>query len=95
LTNSVYKSELGYFKPHKLEGVNVRFLPGEIDFVVQSGKRIIPIEVKLTDQISQIELSVFKEFMHKNKSPFGIVIYGGAPYMNKDLNIIYWPYWMI
>jgi predicted AAA+ superfamily ATPase len=93
--NSVYKSELGYYKPHKLEGDNLRFDPGEIDFILTYGKRVVPIEVKMTDDISQINTKYIQDFLNSQCAPFGIVIYGGSPYIDHKNNILYWPYWMV
>jgi predicted AAA+ superfamily ATPase len=93
--NSVCKSELGYYKPHKLEGDNLRFDPGEIDFILTYGKRVIPIEVKMTDDISQINTKHIQDFLNTQGAPFGIVIYGDSPYIDHKSNILFWPYWMV
>ncbi len=95
VVNSVHKSELGYYKNHKIEKDSLRFTGGEIDFVMIYGKRIIPIEVKMTDSISQIDLKNLKLFSDVHHPIFSIVIYGGAPYIDLKSNVLYWPYWMI
>ncbi len=96
LYNSVYKSELGYFKPYELDSNNnLRFQPGEIDFVIKHGKRILPIEVKATDNLNDINTNLLEAFIHKHKIQFALVLYGGAPFIDHSKNILYWPYWMI
>ncbi len=97
IQNSVFKTELGYFKPFVEDtDKHIRFLPGEIDFIIKYGDRLIPIEVKLINTISNINLDNMKSFLkdHK-KAPYGIILYGGAPYKNQDERILYWPYWLI
>lgn len=95
VVNSAHKSELDYYKNHKIEKDSLRFTGGEIDFVMIYGKRIIPIEVKMTDSISQIDLKNLKLFSDVHHPIFSIVIYGGAPYIDLKSNVLYWPYWMI
>ncbi len=94
--NSVYKSELGYYKPHSLDtNSNVRYSPGEIDFILQTGKRKLPIEVKSTRSISDIDLTLIKSLIASESLPFGVVLYGGAPFVNKKDQVIFWPYWLV
>jgi len=99
--NSVRKSVLGYFKPFSVEnGHPVRFMKGEIDFVFKYGNRIIPIEVKKTDEISNIDVTMMKSFISDHvrspdKVPFGIVFYSGAPYIDRKQKIAFLPYWLV
>lgn len=94
--NSVYKSDLGYYKPYTLDiNKNIRYLQGEIDFLFQSGQRVIPIEVKSTANIHDVDSELVISFLREKKLPFGLIIYGGLPYISQKDRIIYWPYWLI
>ncbi len=88
------KTELGYFKPYKVEkGGDIKFFPGEIDFIYQVGKRTIPIEVKATREPQDIDKRLITEIVHKYGFPFGIVLYGGVPFLDKEEKLVYWPWW--
>jgi predicted AAA+ superfamily ATPase len=94
--NYPLKSEIAYYKPYTIEeGDRLRYLPGEVDFVFIAGKRRIPMEVKTTHQRSSIDVTKISEFISKYKCPFGVVLYGGVPYVDKKNNLIYWPFWLI
>jgi len=96
IENSQVKSSLGYYKPHSLDiNGNVKYSPGEIDFIFKTGQRMIPIEVKSTDSINEIDSSLIKKFIKINKLKFGIIIYKGAPHISKSDKLIYWPYWLL
>lgn len=94
--NSVYKSELFYFKPHELDtNKNIRFKSGEIDFIFVCGNRIIPIEVKMNSNIHNIDTTLITNFVREQHSPFGIILYGGTPYADYSKKILYYPYWAV
>ena len=94
--NSVFKSQLHYYKPHALDSnKNIRYQPGEIDFIFSFGKKIIPIEVKSALKRQNIDTNLLLEVIDQKKSPFGIILYGGEPYIDYTLKIIYWPYWLV
>jgi predicted AAA+ superfamily ATPase len=94
--NSVSKASLSYFKPHTLDtNGNIRFSPGEIDFVFQSGRRMVPIEVKSAARISEIDTNSLQKFVSDQKVPFGMVVYGGLPQISFQKKLLYWPYWLI
>lgn len=94
--NSVYKSQLGYFKNHELDSnKNIRYLPGEIDFIFESGSRVVPIEVKSTFTVDNIDSKFLQTFVTQKKLPYGVIIYGGAPFWNERKKILYWPYWLV
>lgn len=89
------KSSLFYFKPYTIDtNDKVKFASGEIDFVFKCGGSVCPIEVKLADDMNAIKTPLLKDFVRDEKLPYGIVIYGGVPYWDKE-SILYWPYWMI
>jgi len=56
---------------------------------------LTPIEVKMTDSIRSVDLTLMKEFVKKEKQSFGIVIYGGAPFVDREQKVVFYPYWMI
>jgi predicted AAA+ superfamily ATPase len=97
IKNASLKCELGYYKPHSIDKNNkVKYAPGEIDFVFKKGKKIIPIEVKATDNIGQINTTHILAFLKEHKSAsFGIILYRGVPYKDKKNNLLYWPYWLV
>ncbi len=96
IKNTVYKSTLSYFKEYDIASTGmVRYTSGEIDFIITQGKKIIPIEVKHTKDLSQIKTDTLESFIHKQKCHFGIVIYGGVPFVEKTKRLVFWPYWMV
>lgn len=88
---------MGPTLPHSVDKNNkVKYAPGEIDFLFKKGKKIIPIEVKAADDIGQINLTHITSFLKENKTAsFGIVLYGGVPYVDKKNFILFWPYWLV
>jgi predicted AAA+ superfamily ATPase len=90
-------SQIYYHKPfvQKMSTEALSFKPGEIDFILQIGERVIPIEVKLTEQLAAIDTTLMQEYLKKYKRPFGIVLYGGSPHIDEDAKIIYFPYWYV
>jgi predicted AAA+ superfamily ATPase len=96
--NESLKTELGYFKPHKID-VNgkIKYEQGEVDFIIHRGKRIIPIEVKKGTDLRQMDLTAMKNFLESPSSrvPFGIVLYGGVPQIQAKNRLIFWPWWAI
>lgn len=94
--NSVMKSNLYYYKPHSLDvNDNIRYQPGEIDFIFSHGKKIIPIEVKSSKQRKNVNIDLLLELIKNQKLPFGIILYGGEPYIDFSSKILYWPYWLV
>lgn len=89
------KSQINYFKPYSIDINNkVKFRPGEIDFIFTIGKRIIPLEVKANAELGSIDTKMIESFVHANKCPFGVVFYGGIPYVDYKKKLIFWPYWL-
>jgi predicted AAA+ superfamily ATPase len=96
IANSPFKSSLHYFKPYTIDANDkVKYQSGEVDFIFQHGSRIIPIEVKASLTTNNLNFSPIENFMSQNKVPFGIVIYGGVPYFDKQKKLLFWPYWLI
>lgn len=98
LAREPFKSKLGYYKPHiplDESKEQIRFLPGEIDFIVEVGQRIVPIEVKATKQIGQIDTKLLEAFVQKHRLSYGIVLYGGVPIADPRRKLIYWPWWLV
>ena len=90
-------SQIYYHKPFapKSTGDSLVFKPGEIDFIVQIGERIIPIEVKSTMKIAEIDTTQMKTYLKQYQRPFGIILYGGSPHVDEENRIIYFPYWFV
>lgn len=97
IKNASLKCELGYYKPHTIDKNNkVKYTAGEIDFIFVKGKKILPIEVKATDNLGLINTTHIMTFLKENKNAaFGIILYGGVPYIDKKKRILYWPYWLV
>ncbi|MGK5088204.1 hypothetical protein WDW86_11650 [Bdellovibrionota bacterium FG-2] len=90
------KSQLHYYKPYSIDSNGkVKYGSGEIDFVFQLGDRIVPLEVKATAQISDIDFSLLKLFVKEHRVPFGVVLYGGLPVWNATEKVVFWPYWLV
>lgn len=90
------KSELGYYKPYSIDmNDKVKFKPGEIDFVLRLGRRLIPMEVKAGSQIHNIDTTSLREFMQEKNLSLGLVFYGGVPYWDKANHILFWPFWLV
>jgi predicted AAA+ superfamily ATPase len=93
---SLRRKELWYYKPYTIgEDDKLKFLPGEIDFVLQDAKTLLPIEVKATHDKRQINITLLANFISTQKLACGIVLYGGVPFWDKSKRILYWPYWLI
>lgn len=96
LQSSPIKSELGYFKPYTVDANDkTKFLPGEIDMLARIGKRLVPIEVKLTNDPKAIDTKVIDGFVQEHMLPFGIILYGGSPFADVRGKKIYWPWWLV
>lgn len=99
IQNHFFKATLGYYKPHTVDiNKKIKYSPGEIDFVIQKEKKIIPIEVKLTDQKMNIDTTLIKKFIsqqYKARADFGVIIYGGVAHYDSENRILYWPYWLV
>jgi predicted AAA+ superfamily ATPase len=95
--NATLKCGLGYFKPHTIDkNKKTKYTPGEIDFVFEKGKKLVPIEVKATDNLGQIDLTQIILFLKEHKTAqYGIVLYGGVPYVDLKNRILFWPYWLV
>ena len=97
------KTLLSYYKPYIIRAKDnkeeLRFKPGEIDFVISFGARgsqkAMPIEVKRSVDISPDQTLLLKELIGSGIFKHGIVLYGGMPYLNKKENLLYWPWWLI
>lgn len=90
------KSTLGYFKPYSID-VNdkVKFQPGEIDFLIKQGMKLIPIEVKATAEVGSVRVSLLRDFVRDEKLPLGVVLYKGVPYWDQETRLLYWPFWLV
>ena len=74
----------------------VKYLPGEIDFILRRGNRVIPIEVKAGRDRSNFNLKNLENLLQENrKIPFGIVLYGGVPYTYHKRRLLFWPWWLV
>ncbi|MFH1429575.1 MAG: ATP-binding protein [Candidatus Margulisiibacteriota bacterium] len=66
----------------------------KVDFIIEFGEKLIPIEVKSAVQISPYDLRGLKSFITANRTkkiPFGIVLYRGREIIMLEENIIALP----
>ncbi len=51
----------------------------EVDFVIESGRRLLPIEVKAARRLRLADAKGIEAFLEDNpkRAPFGILLYGG------------------
>lgn len=91
------KHEIGYYKDHTIDsnGKTKFHTSGEIDFVLQHGKKPLPLEVKHTSNLGHINTAHLEKFMSAQRCAYGIVIYGGVPHFDQKRKLIFWPYWLI
>lgn len=85
---------LYFYKKYSLKSDgSLRFSKGEVDAIYQSGELIIPIEIKTSENWSNIDIEPLLNFIEEKKLKFGVVFYGGTPMRKK--NILFWPYWLL
>jgi predicted AAA+ superfamily ATPase len=91
------KTHLHYFKKYTVDSAGkTKFAAaGEIDFLIEQGSWLLPVEVKSTAQLTQIDTSTMDEFIAFHKLKFGIVLYGGLPVWRKEKKILFFPYWLV
>lgn len=88
------KNALHYFKPYKTDPIKgIKFLPGEIDFIFKEGRRIVPLEVKATDQLKNCDIKFLEDYVNRERLPFGIILYGGMPFVQGK--IVFYPWWLV
>lgn len=56
---------------------------------------MIPIEVKASFSLVNMDLNPLEAFIKKYKIPLGLVIYGGSPHLDSTKKILYWPFWLL
>lgn len=89
------KTRLHYFKPYIVSEGKLKFTSGEIDFVLQTGERLLPIEAKAAVEHVNIDTKTLRRFMSEQGVAVGLVLYGGVPYWNRREGILFWPYWLV
>lgn len=70
----------------------------EVDFILEKGNKLVPIEVKSSDDIEKINIKNLLYFIEKNKLFRGVVIYGGLEIKIKKVNnctIEFIPFYLI
>ena len=81
-----------YYTPYyQTPSGQVKYKSGSIDFLIVEDSVIIPIEVKSTNNINNINVPVLNDFIQSGRAKYGIVIYQGAPWYDKDSKIYYLP----
>ena len=91
LKNASLKCELGYYKFHTIDkNKKAKYSGGEIEFIFKKGKKIVPIEVKATDNIGQVDTFALCNFLKAYPAaPFGVILYGGVPFIDKNNNLLF------
>ncbi len=69
----------------------------EVDFVIEQGARVLPIELKLTRTIGRGALRGLHAFLdtYTDRAPYGVVLFGGEEVLPVARNIIAIPWWMV
>jgi predicted AAA+ superfamily ATPase len=75
------------------EAGTLRFSKGEVDAIVQVGTKIIPIEIKASNQWNKIDTTQLEDLIKKHSLEKGLVLYMGEAHWKK--NILFWPIWMM
>jgi len=97
------KSSLAYFKPYAIKESGdkneLRFKPGEIDFVVYFGalstRKSIGLEVKRTVDVPHHSIKTLLDAIRQKTIKRGVVLYGGMPRIDEERQLIFWPWWLI
>ena len=95
VTSSPMKTSLHYFKPYIISENRLKFLAGEVDFIVKSGDVLLPIEVKARKEHGSIDTRVLERLIADQGLRIGLVLYGGVPFWDRQRRILFWPYWLI
>jgi len=66
----------------------------EVDFVVETPTRLLPIEVKTSRSIGKRDLRGLKAFLEEypDGAPFGVVLYAGQEWMRPARNVVAIPW---
>ena len=68
----------------------------EVDLVIESGERLLPIEIKASSTVSLKKLSGLRRFLKdfESKAPFGLVVYLGEEVLqlSSDILLVPWNY---
>lgn len=69
----------------------------EVDFVIDDGRRLLPIEVKATPQPSTRDLASMTTFLveHADRAPAGLLLYTGDSTFSIAKNIMAVPWWRV
>jgi predicted AAA+ superfamily ATPase len=97
------KASLAYFKPYSIKDSGqkneLRFKPGEIDFVVYFGalssRKSAGLEVKRAVDVANDSLTTLLDAMTQKIIKRGIVLYGGMPRVDEERKLIFWPWWLV
>jgi len=88
----LFPYKISYFTPYSITpSEQIKYKDGEIDFIIEAGKTLIPIEVKANNNINNINVPVLENFIRSGRAAFGIVFYQGAPWLDKKNKIYYLP----
>lgn len=62
----------------------------EVDFIIEAGRRLLPIEVKAASRARLADVPGLRLFLHEHPkaAPFGILLYGGAEVLRLSENIV-------
>lgn len=89
---SAFPLRISYYTPYKVTpSGQIKYRDGEVDFLVETGQRMIPMEVKATNDLNRINTRELTNLMKVKGLPFGIIFYQGAPWKDRSTNIYYLP----
>jgi predicted AAA+ superfamily ATPase len=77
----VPRPEIHYWRTHS---------GAEVDFVIEAGRRLLPIEIKSGRRTRSADADGLRAFLddHPKSSPFGILLYGGSEVMHVEERIL-------
>lgn len=89
---SPFPLRIAYYTPYYVTpSEQIKYQEGEVDFLLETGQQIIPIEVKATGDLNKIKTGHLRNLMEIQGMPYGIVLYQGAPWKDRTTNIYYLP----
>ena len=68
----------------------------EVDFIVESGNRLLPIEVKSSTRLESSDAHALEAFLddHADQADGGLILYGGTEVMRFSKRVLAAPWWM-
>lgn len=84
----ILRPEIQYWRTHSGQ---------EVDFVIEAGRRLLPVEVKRATRIRTADASGLEAFLdeHGSDAPFGVLMYGGREAVRLTNRVVAAPFGII